>query len=99
MKIPFLSVLWPCGYISSRVPLFSMIKKIGLSKCGPPCYHVLNAPKIMVLYSKRSFTLTVSEIKGKQVSSKHLLFNTTTKNNHLVLSERSRKNFPVIYDQ
>lgn len=91
MKFPFLSILWPCGYVSSRVSLFSMTKKIGLSKRGPRCYHVLNAPKTTLLYSKRSFTSAVSEIKGKQVSLKHLFFNTTTKNNDLVLSERSRK--------
>lgn len=71
MKFPFLSGLWPCGYISSKVPLFSMIKKIGLTKHGPPCYHLLNPPKNMLLYCKRSFTLAVSEIKGKQVSFKH----------------------------
>lgn len=59
MKFPFLSGLWPHGNISSRVPLFSMIKKIGLSKRGPPCYHLLYAPKNMLLYSKRSFTLAV----------------------------------------
>lgn len=73
MKFPFLSGLWPCDYISFRVPLFRMIKKTGLSKCDPPCYHLLNTKKNMQLYSKRSFLLAVNEIRGKQVSFKHFI--------------------------